>query len=157
MFLVFYFNRVNGHVPGLSGGQDSKSDLRKRKGKATSTTNMPNSRQLSGSPIISHQISDPPRSSSCNGQSKFADRLKGLRGLLLSNGDETYQNRADHSDLSDLEDPYAFNEPEPVRRYSNSSPDVKVVAKPPGKSVVKTKPDRGMTFDNYIDCNNYLS
>lgn len=135
--------RVNGHVPGLAGGQDSRSDQRKRKGKTTSVTNMANARQLSGSPVVSHQPSESPRSNSCNGQSKFADRLKGLRGLLLSNGDETYQSRVDHSDLVDLEDPYAFNEPEPVRRYSNSTPGVKGVGKTPARSVVKTKPDRG--------------
>jgi len=131
-------------VPGLAGGQDSRSDQRKRKGKA-SGTNMANGRQLSGSPVVSHQLLDSPRSNTCNGQSKFADRLKGLRGLLLSNGDETYQTRTDHSDLSDLEDPYAFNEPEPVRRFSNASPGVKVAAKLPGRSVAKSKPDKGMS------------
>ncbi|XP_034233591.1 INO80 complex subunit D-like isoform X2 [Thrips palmi] len=135
--------RVNGHVPGLAGGQDSRSDQRKRKGKAPSATNLANTRQLTGSPVIAHQLPDSPRSNSCNGQSKFADRLKGLRGLLQSNGDEAYQNRTDHSDLSELEDPYAFNEPEPVRKYSNSTPAVKVAAKPSGRSVVKSKPDRG--------------
>ncbi|KAK3908454.1 INO80 complex subunit D [Frankliniella fusca] len=127
--------RVNGHVPGLAGNHD-----RKRKGKLPGpyTTNQVQA------PASSSRQSNSQRSNSCNGQLKFADRLKGLRGLLLSNGDDAYQNREDNSDLSDVEDPYTFNEPEPVRKYSTQSAvSAKSVSKTTPKSVMKNRTERG--------------
>lgn len=138
--------RVNGHVPGLAGGGESRENQRKRKGKLTSGP-----RQLSGPPAVLNHPADSQKANSCNGQLKFADRLKGLQGLLLSNGDESFHNRMDHSDLSDLEDPYAFSEPEPVRRYSSSSSNMKVLTKPSGRSLVKTKIDRGNNYSSKMD------
>lgn len=127
-------------MPGLSGGQDLRGDQRKRKGKIVVG---PGLGQLGNSAVTSHRAAESPRTNSCNGTLKFADRLKGLRGLLLSNGDAPYHNRTDHSDLSDLEDPYAFNEPEPVRRYANPNLSTKPVSKQPTKSLTKSKSDRG--------------
>ena len=134
-FTLSCFDRVNGHVPGLAGGGDSRENQRKRKGKVLSGPNPSHIRQLSGSTV-----------GPINGQVKFADRLKGLQGLLLSNGDASFHNRVDNSDLSDLEDPYAFSEPEPVRRYSSATSGMKTLTKPSGRSLVKGKIDRGIAY-----------
>lgn len=126
--------RVNGHVTGLSGNHD-----RKRKGKLPGSYT---SSQVQTS-ASSSRVSNLPRSNSCNGQLKFADRLKGLRGLLLSNGDEAHQNREENSDLSDLEDPYTFNEPEPVKKNATPATTTKTVSKTTPRSVMKSRIDKG--------------
>lgn len=136
-------------MPGLAGGQETRSDQRKRKGKLLLGSNGPHLSRPHQSGT-SHGPSDTPYSGLCNGQQKFSDRLVGLRGLLQSNGNEAHQNNAEHSGLNDLEDPYTFNEPDPVRRYSSPVGSSKAISKTTSRNSGKGKVVKGESLHSQI-------